>query len=352
MLREQAERTPKGQWVRVPGGWSPYQFAEDRLPTKEELDRAAPARPLYVQYAYNQAFINAPAMEQLGIGTSSFPDVPAMDLEKDADGRYTGVVYGNSATFATLEAMLPSPTFAERVNSLSQAIADLNRFGVTSAIDATSTEPYPEGHNLLDALIKDDLLNVRFGFIDMHVAATNGVFEIDVDEAIDAITKRAPISPGQNLNPRMAHGHEYEGYGEALGLTLHDHENFDRPAVIIDPELMRSKAEEDVTKLVKRRMPFRIHLSYDENITPFLDALEKVNQETPFDGLRWSIEHAETISPENIERVRTLGGGVALDGKMALHGDGFVKTYTREKGLADAANPSPTGKWYSTSSDH
>ena len=58
-----------------------------------------------------------------------------------------------------------------------------------------------------------------------------------------------------------------------------------------------------------------------------------MNQQTPLDGLRWSIEHAETISPENIERVRNLGGGVALDGKMALHGDGFVKTYSSEKAL-------------------
>src|SRR2546428_11921553 len=32
MLREQAKRTPKGQWVRVVGGWSPYQFRERRMP--------------------------------------------------------------------------------------------------------------------------------------------------------------------------------------------------------------------------------------------------------------------------------------------------------------------------------
>jgi predicted amidohydrolase YtcJ len=78
---------------------------------------------------------------------------------------------------------------------------------------------------------------------------------------------------------------------------------------------MRLYVEEDVTKLVKRRIPFRMHVSYNENITPFLDALEKVNQQTPFDGLRWSIEHAETISPENIERAKKLGGGIALDDK-------------------------------------
>src|SRR5258708_39429656 len=65
----------------------------------------------------------------------------------------------------------------------------------------------------------------------------------------------------------------------------------------------------------------------------FLGGLENVNRKTPLGGLRWSIEHAETITPENIERVKKLGGGIALDDKMALHGDGFIKTYSREKAL-------------------
>jgi predicted amidohydrolase YtcJ len=47
MLREQAERTPVGQWVRVAGGWSGAQFAERRLPTVSELNAAAPPRPQY-----------------------------------------------------------------------------------------------------------------------------------------------------------------------------------------------------------------------------------------------------------------------------------------------------------------
>jgi predicted amidohydrolase YtcJ len=33
MLREQAQRTPPGQWVRVVGGWTEFQFAERRMPT-------------------------------------------------------------------------------------------------------------------------------------------------------------------------------------------------------------------------------------------------------------------------------------------------------------------------------
>jgi predicted amidohydrolase YtcJ len=91
--------------------------------------------------------------------------------------------------------------------------------------------------------------------------------------------------------------------------------------------------ERGVSKLVQRRIPFREHISYDENITPFLDALEKLNEKMPLNGLRWSIEHAETISPANIARVKALGGGIALDAKMAMHGDGFIKTHGRDKAL-------------------
>ena len=154
-----------------------------------------------------------------------------------------------------------------------------------------------------------------------------------VDAQFTAISKTAPISPGHNLHPHLAHGHVYRGAGELLCLEVHDHENFDRPAVLIEPDKMRKLVEQDVTKLVQRRIPFRMHISYDENITPFLDALEKLNTKTPLAGLRWSIEHAETISPANIARVKALGGGIALDTKMALHGDGFIKTHGRDKAL-------------------
>src|SRR5690606_25363204 len=114
---------------------------------------------------------------------------------------------------------------------------------------------------------------------------------------------------GHNLHPTLDHGHVYRGAGEVLQLEVHDHENFDRSAVIIDPDLMRQHVEQNVSKLVQRRIPFRMHISYNENITPFLDALEKMNEVVPLDGLRWSIEHAETISTENIARVKALGGG-------------------------------------------
>lgn len=330
MLSEQAKRTPEGQWVKAIGGWSPYQFEENRFPTMEELRQAVPNRPLIVQYAYNRAFMNQQAMDAFGVGTDRFPQLPGTEFEKDDKGNFTGVVHGYTFTFVAMETMVPQLSFDEEVSSLVHAIHGLNRFGVTSVIDA-GNRGYPKHQATVDVLARDKRLNVRMPFVDMQFG--DGSPMNMVDAQIKAITETAPISPGHNLHPDLAHGHVYRGAGEVLHLDVHDHENFDRPAVIIEPDKMRQLVEQDVTKLVQRRIPFRMHISYDENITPFLDALEKLNAETPLQGLRWSIEHAETISPANIARVKALGGGIALDTKMALHGDGFIETHGREKAL-------------------
>lgn len=329
MLSEQAKRTPEGHWVKVIGGWSPYQFEENRFPTMDELRRAVPDRPLIVQYAYNRAFLNPLAMEALGVGTDRFPKVPGTEFEKDARGRYTGVIHGYTFLFIALETMVPQLSFEEEVSSLVQTIHSVNRFGVTSIVDAgTGFRGYPKALPTVEALARDNRLNIRMPFVDIQFSE-GGV----VDAQLTAITKTAPISPGHNLHPQLAHGHVYRGAGELLSADVHDHENFDRPAVIIPPDKMRELVERDVSKLVQRRIPFREHISYDENITPFLDALEKLNEKMPLDGLRWSIEHAETISPANIARAKALGGGIALDTKMALHGDAFIKTHGRDKAL-------------------
>jgi len=82
-----------------------------------------------------------------------------------------------------------------------------------------------------------------------------------------------------------------------------------------------------VTLLVKNRWPFRLHATYDESITRFLDVFEEVNRETPFNGLRWFFDHAETISEQNLQRVKALGGGIAAQHRMALQGEYFIKRY-------------------------
>lgn len=331
MLTEQAARTPEGQWVKVTGAWSPYQFKEYREPIIEELNKAVPDKLLWVQYAYNRVWLNKPAMKFFGIGTPKFKVEPGTVLHKDSKGNCTGVIDANTFVFVAMDAMLPTPTAEEQVSSLEYLIRDLNRFGLTTVIENSSVIPYPEGHAPIETLIKENRVNIRFPFVDLGF--TYDPNKSWVDTEIERVTKISPISPGENLNPNMEHGHEYEGTGEVLNPEVHDHENFDKPAIIISKEKMKKYAEEYIRKLIEKRIPFRVHMSYNENLTPFLDAFEEVVKTTPLDGMRFGIEHAETISDENIARIKKLGGGIALDNKMALHGEGFIKTYGREKAL-------------------
>jgi predicted amidohydrolase YtcJ len=100
---------------------------------------------------------------------------------------------------------------------------------------------------------------------------------------------------------------------------------------------MESELEVVIRALVTARWPFRIHATYDETIERFLNVFERVNREVPFGDLRWFFDHAETISERNIERTRALGGGIAIQHRMAYQGEYFIRRFGRA--AAQAAPP-------------
>jgi predicted amidohydrolase YtcJ len=79
-----------------------------------------------------------------------------------------------------------------------------------------------------------------------------------------------------------------------------------------------------------------LHATYNESIDRALNVFESVNRDVPLDGLHWFIDHAETIDDRNIERVKALGGGIAIQHRMAYQGEYFVERYGK-----DAAKRSP-----------
>src|SRR5207244_9886448 len=56
-----------------------------------------------------------------------------------------------------------------------------------------------------------------------------------------------------------------------------------------------------------------------------------VDREAPLAGMHLFIDHAETISPRNIARVRALGGGIAFQHRMAYQGERFIERYGKAK---------------------
>ena len=137
MLKEQAARTPKGQWVRVIGGWSPFQFEEKRFPTPQEINEATGDVPTYVLYLYSRAWLNQAGLDALSIDEKTKAPVGS-SFEKDASGKLTGVLLAEpnpSILYARIGA-LPPLTQEQMVNSTKQFYRELNSLGITSGIDA------------------------------------------------------------------------------------------------------------------------------------------------------------------------------------------------------------------------
>jgi predicted amidohydrolase YtcJ len=105
-----------------------------------------------------------------------------------------------------------------------------------------------------------------------------------------------------------------------------DFEDFHEPRPDLNPSL-ESELEQVVRLLSGKRWPFRLHATYNESIERFLNVFEKVNRDIPLKGLHWFLDHAETITERNIERVAILGGGIAIQHRMAFQGEYFVDRY-------------------------
>src|SRR6266436_4886623 len=91
MLKEQAQRTPPGQWVRVVGGWSEFQFAERRMPTLDEINTAAPETPVFILHLYCRALLNKAALRACGY-TRDTPNPPGGEIQRNGRGEPTGLL--------------------------------------------------------------------------------------------------------------------------------------------------------------------------------------------------------------------------------------------------------------------
>jgi len=327
MLKQQAQRTPKGQWVRVIGGWSPYQFSEKRMPTLAEINAAAPDKPVFILFLYSKAMINKVGLKMLGITSTSKAPLGGR-IELSPSGEPTGLLLAEPSPTILYKTIsqLPQLSAIDQTNSTRQFYHELNRFGLTSAIDAGGGgHVFPDNYTGSEALAKSGELPLRISYF---------LFPQKPGQELESFKHWMEITfPGHNQHSEHEHGYETEGGGEFLVWSAGDFENFLSPR----PDQgnnMEAELERVTRLLLSKRWPFRIHATYNESIHRILNVFEKINKDTPFDGLRWAIDHAETINTENIKRIKALGGGIAIQSRMAFAGEYFIDRYGKQSAMA------------------
>src|SRR5690606_25629984 len=264
MLKEQADRTPTPQWVRVVGGWSEFQFAEKRLPTLDELNRAAPDTPVFVLHLYDRALLNRAALRAVGYDRNT-PNPPGGEIQRDSSGEPTGMPIARPNALILYATLAKGPTLPleYQVNATRQFMRELNRLGVTSAIDAGGGyQNYPEDYQVIQELADNDQLTVRIAY--------NLFTQKPKEELADFRNWTGSV--------KLHQGDDYlrhNGAGEMLVFSAADFEDFVQPRPDLAPS-MEAELEPVVRHLVEHRWPFRLHATYDESISRMLDVFEKV----------------------------------------------------------------------------
>ncbi len=325
MLRRQVAITPAPQWVRVVGGFTEHQFAEKRLPTIEELNAAAPDTPVFILHLYDRALLNAAALRVVGY-TKDTPEPPGGTILRDAAGNPTGLLLASpNATilYATL-ARGPKLPAEYQYNSTRHFMRELNRLGVTGAIDAGGgSQNYPDDYAVVRKLHDAGEMTVRIAY--------NLFTQKPKAEREDFVnwTESVTYHDGSDY-------FRHNGAGEMLVFSAADFEDFRvaRPEL---PAEMEGELEGVVRVLAQNRWPWRLHATYDETISRALDVFEKVNEDVPLEGINWFFDHAETISERSMDRIAALGGGVAVQHRMAYQGEYFVERYGAQ--AAEATPP-------------
>jgi predicted amidohydrolase YtcJ len=315
MLRRQAQVTPPPQWVRVVGGFTEHQFEEKRLPSLAEINAAAPETPVFILRLYDRAILNRAALRAVGY-TRDTPNPPGGEIQRDADGEPTGLLIARPNALILYSTLARGPKLPPEyaLNSTRHFMREMNRLGVTGVIDAGGGgQNYPDDYAVIEELHRNGQLTLRIAY--------NLFTQKSGEELADFRRWGGLVRPGQGDDV-----YKHNGAGEMLVYSAADFEDFREPRPDM-PATMEGDLEPVVRLLVENRWPWRLHATYDETISRALDVFEKVDRDQPFDGLHWFFDHAETISPRNIDRVAALGGGIAVQHRMAFQGEDFVARY-------------------------
>ena len=213
----------------------------------------------------------------------------------------------------------PKLSLVDQINSSMQYMDELNSLGLTSASDAGGGGmefPDADPYKVFRWLHDRDLMTIRVGY--------HSFPQVKGRELADYQKWTKSIKPGAGDDML-----KFVGAGENLTWSSYDYEIFadKRPDIDRDAEEIQTKI---MTVLGEAGWPFRQHITYDETGDRLLPVYESVAKGA---GLAkgWFIDHVETFSPGNLERIAKLGGGIALQNRLQFQAEDFIKNYGEEK---------------------
>ena len=305
IIADKAKEVGPGNWVFVLGGWSEQQFADKPGGfTQDELDRAAPDNPVFIQKSYSRAYMNSLASSKLprAGGSGNLPRGSSGSSARSARGESSGRSRSSSSASTTINAairFIPQRTEIERVEDGAYFNADLNRLGLTTVYDVGRIT---DGNfDPVIQLAKENRLSVRV----YHTLRYRAYGRTDVPDAISAIRAAKPDDNDDWFGVIGIGEHTYGPmHDSAMGSTI-----FGRH--------VWSQFEQLAAAAAKNGWHIHEHAMQDSTAAGILDIAERLNPAHPMKELRWTIAHCDLISEATIKRAQKLGLTLAVHNKTA-----------------------------------
>ena len=288
--RDRASGVPAGEFITTIGGFHFNQFREVHLPTLAELDAAVPHHPAYLSISFSGPSVT----NSLG---KAFFESAALPVTVGADGAIAAGIETGKATLALRRTL----TFARRKRGVLDAMRYAASVGVTTHLDqgafqATGTPSDGAAHEdnytmhlpfLAVYADGDGIVRLRINFLHM-----------DTDPALPTLTERL-----RNAYPFFGDDLvRTGGIGEFIASGL-------------GPTWL-----EAARRIARAGWRAEVHSLSTTDFQTEIQGFETVNAETPITDLRWVVAHVPFITPEYVQRLEALGGGLSLTGWRYLAG--------------------------------
>lgn len=321
-----AARRPDDPWVRG-GNWSEGTVAElasgDRQADRTELDAALPDRPVLLKhFSLHAALVNGAALRAAGIDADT-PDPVGGRIERDpATGEPTGLLLESAVHL--VEQRIPEPAQAERVADLREAMAALNRLGVTSVTDPMVT---PDGLRDYAALRRDGDPTVRVHAL-LHWGDTAGSSSRTIEQALAAngattglgddwlaVLGGKVFADGVPSQRTAWLGTPYADADTRGSLVLEGGDDAERVA-----ELHRC-----IALLHRHRLAVQVHAIGDAASDAVIEGFARAQRDDPWPDARHVLIHGVVLRDEAIERLATLDVGVTTNALIRYHAAGAMR---------------------------
>lgn len=291
-IAQRVRQVEPGEWIEGTRGWWEYRLSEKRLPTRGDLDKAAPNNPVAIPGPHYR-IANSLALKVSGI-TRLTKDPQGGEIWKDSNGEPNGLLMDRAGQL--LKIPQKTPTEEQVLANLSAMIRRQLAVGLTAVREPGIT---PQGVAAYRKLLDRGELRQR---VDLW-------YRVDPLQPLDEIEKY--VKTFESIGTVWGDG-MLRISGIKMGIDGAEQSAFLRQDYPGKPGyrglqfLPTAQYAEECRLLNKLGWVVTTHAVGDAAFDEVLDAYDAANRDSSIVDKRWAVEHVFLVQPDHYDRAKRL----------------------------------------------